>query len=522
MDQDEIVRRLEAIRERIRDRLADAPAPKLGEALPPEQPLELGEPLRNYKVPAEPNLNSSAHLEKANAAAVITGPAPLDSKVPVVGPLLTLLRRLAKPFVQPLLDPYLDRQERFNVELVRHLNELGQRLEKRLDNLGAELGHWIADPGFIESRLDAALTDYDEALKARQTVLFDALEEEVWALRSLVRDLQAGMNGQLEQFEVRFVQRAQAVDARFDEKDQALETALRTAGSSVTEAELQATRAMLRQAIDAAGRPRAGDGAEIASGPDGAPAPAVDPWTQLGSWLDDEQYRTFQDKFRGGEREIAERMQSYVDVFREPPGRVVDLGCGRGEFVALLGEAGIDAVGVEINAAEVATGVEHGLDIVHADLFDWLGDQEPESLGGVFLAEVIEHLPPPDWTRFVDLAASRLAAGGKLLVETINPESLYAYARAFVIDPTHTRPVHPELLAFLCRRAGLHEIDVRYQAEVPEEQRVAPLEPEKAGSPAAVELAREINYRIEKINRLCCAPQEYALVATRAGSASSA
>ncbi len=509
MDQNEIVRRLDEVRARIREHLADAPTPRLGAALPADDPLELGEALRNYRLPSEPNLNTTPHLEAANTGAVITAPVTLDSKIPVVGPLLTLLRRLARPFVQPILDPYLDRQERFNVDVVRYLNEFGQRLEKRLENLGAELGHWIADPGFIEARLDAALTDYDEALKARHTVLFDALEEEIWALRSLVRDLQVGSGEQLHEFEVRFVERAQAVDARFDEKDQALSDAVRamserTPASSLSEVELLSTQTMLRRVLD-----------RLEPGPrPGGEQVQPSASAGLGDWLEDQHYRAFQERFRGDEQVIAERMKAYVAEFDRAAGPVADLGCGRGEFLELLHSSGFDCIGVEVNAAEVEEGQRRGLPIEPGDLFEWLEDREAASLGGVVLTEVIEHLPPRSWWRLVELAATRLAPGGTLLIETINPESLYALARAFVIDPTHTRPTHPQLLAFMARRAGFASVEVRFQAEVPASDRVAKIESNAlTDDPASLRLIETINTRIEQVNRLCCAPQEYILLA---------
>jgi O-antigen chain-terminating methyltransferase len=195
---------------------------------------------------------------------------------------------------------------------------------------------------------------------------------------------------------------------------------------------------------------------------------------------------------------------------------VADLGCGRGEFLELLQGAGLEAIGVEINRADVDSCREQGFNAVEADLFDWLAEQEPGSLGGIFMAQVIEHLPPRSWSRFMELAATRLGPGGTLLVETINPGSLYALVRAYVLDPTHTRPAHPQLIAFLASRNGFSDVQVHLQADVPEDQRIPRIDdrPYRDRSELA-ELVEAMNQRIARLDRELYAPQEYAIVARK-------
>lgn len=524
MDADDIARRLDEVRERIRQQLSEAEPPRIAADLPDAESPRLEE-RPDPPVPSEPELGTTPHLEAANRLAEITGPIEVRSQAPVVGPILNLLRRLARPFVQPFLDPYLDRQERFNAEVVRHLNELGSRLERHLDGLREDLRNWAADPAFLEARLDAALADYDEILRRRHTVLFDGLEEELWALRDAAGDLRGRIDRGVHDLEVRFVERAEAVDARFDEKDRALEVTLdevleqaaKSRTTSLPEAELLETRTMMRQVLERLETAAAAGTREEPTSTTGAEAFDAPLWRQLRAWMGDEDYRAFQDQFRGDEEAIRQRLREHLEHFRGVDGPVADLGCGRGEFLDLLAEAGIDAIGVEINDADVQECRSRGHEAVTADLFVWLQEREEGSLGGVFLAQVIEHLPPPDWSRFVELAASRLEPGGRLVVETINPESLYALSRAYVLDPTHTRPVHPELLAFFAARAGLVEVAVRYQARVPEEARLAPVDeaPFREHEPT-LSLVQELNRRVGRINRICCAPQEYALIARRA------
>ncbi len=514
MDQNEIARRLEQVRDQIREELKASSPPRIAADTSPAPRPELAAP----EIPPqafESSVAHSEHLEEANALAVITDPIDVGSSVPVIGPLLNLLRRIARPFVQPFLDPYLARQEKFNAEVVRHLNQLGSAIEQRLVATHDSLFDLAPDPRQLEARLDAALSNYDEALRDRHSVLFDALEEELWALRGALDDLYGKHAERMHFQEVRFVERAQAIDARFDEKDSILEQ-LQSRTSNVAEAELLETRTQLKrvldqvQAVSTADSQRSGAGTSAPEQLDG------ELWQRLRAWMADEDYRAFQLRFRGDEEEITRRMRTHVLRFEGVPGPVADLGCGRGEFLELLEAAGADALGVEINAADVASCTERGLRAVCADLFDWLLQREEGSLGGIFLAQVIEHIPPPDWSRLTDLAVSRLAPGGRLVVETINPESLFALVRAYVLDPTHTRPVHPQLLSFMAHRSGFADVEIVYQADVPEVARVARVDEERFLEHASsLALVQELNLRIDQVNEMYAAPQEYALIASR-------
>ena len=187
---------------------------------------------------------------------------------------------------------------------------------------------------------------------------------------------------------------------------------------------------------------------------------------------------------------------------------VVDLGCGRGEFLDLLIEEGVDAIGVEVDPRLVQALCDRGLRVDHVDAITWLRRCEDASLGGISMIQVIEHLTPQEVVDVVVLAREKVRPGGKIVIETLNPQSLYIFARAFYADPTHTNPIHPAYLAFLFNEAGFEDVRLDWRSP-PASDEVLEAVPDDGDD------ARITNANIERLNALLFAPQDYALIAVR-------
>lgn len=171
-------------------------------------------------------------------------------------------------------------------------------------------------------------------------------------------------------------------------------------------------------------------------------------------------YRGFEDLFRGPEDLVRERQRAYLPAIgtRAP---VLDVGCGRGEFLDLLRDAGIDAKGVDTDAGMVERSREKGHDVEHGDANAYLESQPDEAFGAVFSAQVIEHLPYRKLLRFFELAHRKLAPDGVLIAETVNPHSMAAF-KLFWLDPTHELPIFPEVAVALCRLHGFSSAVVTF------------------------------------------------------------
>ena len=171
-------------------------------------------------------------------------------------------------------------------------------------------------------------------------------------------------------------------------------------------------------------------------------------------------YGRFAERFRGNEEYVKAGQRIYFDDFT---GRrnVLDIGCGRGEFLEMMREAGVPARGIDLSAESVALCRQKGLGAEAADLFVFLAQQPEGVFDGIFCSQVVEHLPPERLPEMIKLAASRLAPDGVIAIETPNPECLAIFATHFYLDPTHTRPIPHPLLMFYLEEFGVGGIEVR-------------------------------------------------------------
>jgi SAM-dependent methyltransferase len=220
-------------------------------------------------------------------------------------------------------------------------------------------------------------------------------------------------------------------------------------------------------------------------------------------------YFAFESRMRGSVELIREGQRPYVQDFRNKA-PVLDIGCGRGEFLTLLREAGVEARGVDLDADMVAFCRGEGLEVEHGDALSYLESIQDATLGGIFAAHVVEHLTTSNLSRLLELTARKLRSGGILVVETPNPTTLIALS-TFYADLTHVRPLHPETLAFMARHAGFSRVEVRFLNEPPT---AGQLQSVPLPETPALEAARTtLQHNIDRLNEVVFGPQDYAVVA---------
>jgi O-antigen chain-terminating methyltransferase len=382
--------------------------------------------------------------------------------------------------VWAVLAPAVARQAEFNATLVQLLNAaLAQRaeLDERLRQLAAALVRYAQQ---VVPLVDAA----DRSLAAQAAAHADAGDRAVAAQAAALSTELVQLRDGLAQARDELAGARRQLAAQSEENQRLL--AQRDRLEALSE-EVRALRATLSAQ---------------------APPPAVAAAAVQAA--EESVYTAFENRFRGSREDLRARQLPDAERFRglSP---VVDLGCGRGEFLELLRQTGVAGRGVDGNRNAVLECREKGLDVVRGDIVDFLRSLEDGSVGGVFAAQLVEHLPPEVLAALLAEAHRVLRTGGLLVLETVNVRSATAFLEVYVRDVTHRLPLHPETLAFLVAAHGFADVRVETRAPIPEEGKLRPVPWQEL----PLDAARVMNENFERLNQLLYGPLDYAVIARR-------
>lgn len=273
-------------------------------------------------------------------------------------------------------------------------------------------------------------------------------------------------------------------------------------------AELERDREHDRREIQ---RLRAHAGGPGASGTSAGGAGSSDIGAGGSAALDDAGYVEFERRFRGAPSDIKERQLDalrFVEQIAGSSAPLLDIGCGRGEWLALLRDAGIAAYGVDASEGMVADAQALELDARCEDALTHLRDLEADSLQAVSAFHFAEHVPLGFLTQVLDAALRALVPGGLLLLETPNPTNLVVGAASFYLDPTHLRQLHPDFLGFLVESRGFTDVEVHFVHPTIDSQTLV-------GDQPAGEYDPRLNRVVESAEWALFGPQDYVVVARR-------
>ena len=368
----------------------------------------------------------------------------LPAGAPALG---TGMRGRLAGFVWRLLGPALQQQLGFNAALVDHLNRdaaARDRADRSLAEVAATIHESFEGLVRFESFLVQFLQKITPLVDTKERAVLDAIAE----LRTVTGIAQ------------------------------------RAAASTQRQVERFATE-LSRGGIDATG----------------APAPAVTgrvSTAEIRNSSNAYKYVGFEDRFRGSEEEIRARLEFYVPHFAGAAD-VLDIGCGRGEFLDLMRAHGIKA---------------RGLDAVQGDALDYLTSLPDGSLGGLIAVQVVEHLQPDYLVRLLETSFHKLRPGSTIALETINPTCWVAFFESYIRDLTHVRPVHPETLQYLLLASGFSRVDIAYRSPVGDKlQAVAA--PRAGAGETLDELIAAFNRNVERLNARMFTYLDFAAIGSR-------
>jgi SAM-dependent methyltransferase len=392
-----------------------------------------------------------------------------------------------------IVGPFLQRQLTFNSRAVDHINRnvaAHREAQQTIERLIAALREHVARQAEFESRLMVLLQQI--------TAYVDTRDRDA-AGGSLVLNSALGALG--ENVSKRWESMASR-EHRSEARTSTLAAAhedLRTAIGVSQQAALTVKRELERMATPA---------------PAGARATEQPVQEAFSGRLDAYKYLAFEDQFRGSREVIRARLESYLPLF-EGTSDVLDVGCGRGEFLDLLATRGVRARGIDLNSEMVEVCRARGLDATQADAVGYLSTLDDGSLGGVFAAQVVEHLQPAYLLRFLELSFHKLKPGGTLVLETLNPACWVAFFESYIRDITHVWPLHPETLKYFVTASGFSHVDIEYRSPVEAEHRLQPAaRPEGFGQDFEA-LVETFNANVAKLNARMFTHMDYAIVATR-------
>lgn len=404
-------------------------------------------------------------------------------------------------FVWGIVGPIFQKQLTFNSTVVDHLNrnvaahrESRHAIDGMLTVVRAEAAYLQAFHSRLILYLQqiTAYVDTKDRETAGRALVVNA------AVNALAEDV-AKRRESMEAREQRFDARVSSLTAAHDE--------LRTLIGVVQQATLTMKRELERIApapspTSNAATPKNQDTPNLQ-----APASNVGQPAAFTPTLDAYKYVGFEDQFRGSQDTIRARLASYLPYF-ENANDVLDVGCGRGEFLDLLKSKGISARGLDLNHEMVEVCRARGLDVAEGDVVGYLDRQPDASIGGLFAAQVVEHLEPAYLLRFLELAAHKLKPGAPIVLETLNPACWTAFFDSFIRDITHVWPLHPETLRYLVLASGFSSGRIEYRSPVAPEDR---LETAAAGADADSDLVDAFNANVEKLNARMFTFLDYAI-----------
>lgn len=395
----------------------------------------------------------------------------VSSHRPLVGSFIVLFKKLVRMLVRPALADLFELQKSFNTVLIHNIDR-------------------VESEGITRSQDgEERLLEQTEKINGRGDSLFMVLDKR---LETLDRQLDGFAGEQTRQTRAYL----ESLTAEYRNSTLQMEDLARRMG------ELRQQQFMINRKLQRLST----------SVPENGPG-LSEPLPQGGDeHQDDHAYFLFENIFRGSEEVILERQSVYLPYYRGE-GKVLDIGCGRGEFLDLLKREEIPAYGIDLNEDMIQVCREKGFEVLQTEALTHLRSLPADSLGGVFMAQFIEHLPASAIVEAARLAFDKMSPGAHLVMETQNPLSMVVSARNFYTDMSHIRPVHPEAARFMLQMVGFEQVELKFLAPFSPDEKLKPILGDGITPPVCDRhLFERVEGNFEKLNDLMFGYQDFAVI----------
>ena len=234
--------------------------------------------------------------------------------------------------------------------------------------------------------------------------------------------------------------------------------------------------------------------------------------------VDAYKYVGFEHAFRGSETDVAQRLEGYCIRF-DSASDVLDVGCGRGEFLRMLRERGVTGRGLDANREMVAICRDRGLDVNEGDAVSHLRSLPDNSIGGLIATQVVEHFRSDYLLAFIEQAYLKLRPGSTIVLETLNVDSWSAFFGPYLRDLSHERAIPSETLTFLLQASGFQHVEIKSSSPVDEATKLQRIPVHVAGPESRgtelTSLIAAFNDNVDRLNGLLFSHLDYTAVAER-------
>ncbi len=407
----------------------------------------------------------------------------ISSHHPYLGRFLIKGRQIVHGEVRRYVDPIVHKQTVFNQSTEHVLNYLAQN-EKELDE---KISDAVKERDAFISKINTKLENTTNELKNST----QELERKAQELKNSTQELEKTAQ-ELENTKQKHENQIQELEKKAQELENQIYVDVQNAVMAInTDID---KKAWLAQVLNE----------RVQNGLVQKRAPAVS------TSKENLNYFLFEERFRGSREEITKRQLAFLSYF-EKCARVLDIGCGRGEFLEILKDHNIGGIGVDSDPDMVAYCRSRQLVVEQSDAIAYLETLEENSLDGIFIDQVVEHLEPEYLIRLLVLCYMKLKEGYYIIVETVNPLSLVAFFN-FYLDMSHQKPVHPYTLKFLLESSQYREIELKYYSEIPEKAKLQKIYQLDLCTENERQFLGNYNYNIDLLNLLLWGPMDYAAI----------